>query len=60
VVSVDVAALSVEMIVKLVGQLSLQQVLCEVVSVDVAALSVEMTSRLVKQVSLQYVTCMLQ
>ena len=45
------------MIVKLVGQVSLQQGACEVVSVDAAALSVEMIVKLVWQVSLQQSAC---
>ena len=48
---------SLEVVVKLIGQVSLQQVAYRLVSDDAAALSVETTIKLVWQVSLQQVAC---
>ncbi len=45
------------MIVKLVWQVSLQQVACEEVNADAAALSLEVIVKLVWQVSSQQVAC---
>ena len=48
---------SLEVVVKLIGQVSLQQVAYRLISNDAAALSVETTIKLVWQVSLQQVAC---